>query len=646
MPEQELVLVIEDSTETQQLLAELVLEPNGYRHIEALNGEEGLRLALHEHPTLIILDLQLPKMDGFDVLRGLRERNLQIPVVFTSIRQSAELIVNAFRLGAQDYVIKPFDPQEMVEAIHRVLEHDRQSRRLSQPDAQLQEANQKLERQVQELNTLCAIGHSVTSLLDLNNVLNRVVEAAVYLTGAEEGSLMLLDEESDELYLRASKDLGEKIVRNLRLRVEDSIAGQALRTNRSVRLAGEGAKIVTGYLVKSLLYVPLRIPDKGPIGVLGVANRLSKTTFSKRDNSLLSSLADYAAIAINHARLFEAVKTEQVKLEAVLREADEAIVVVDEENKIILCNDAARQALGISKSDLTHQPVNEVIQNPTLCEMFALTRESGQALHREITLENKRTFNAQITPVQDVGQVMTMQNVTQLKELDRLRSEYVSTVSHDLRTPLTNIQGYVELLSKVGPLNEQQESFIERVCESMDKITQLISDLLDIGRIEAVQDLEMSDCDLGKIIEDAIKELQHQAQEKDLDLRWEKPETLSLVRCNNLLLRQAVENLINNAIKYTSEGGWVAVRLKENESHILVSVADNGIGIPLENQPYIFDKFYRVDTEKASQVEGSGLGLSIVKAAIEKHNGRVWVESKPGQGSVFSFVLPALEPSA
>jgi len=633
---QKRVLIIEDSPETQQLLAELVLEPSGYRPIAALNGEEGLQMALEEHPDLIILDMQLPKMSGIAVLEALQQRDVDIPVIFATVSESPELIVQAFRLGAHDYVIKPFGPQEMQEAIQRAFA----TARVHEERDQL---TQQLQRQLQELNAVYAIGRSVTSLLDLNRVLNRVVEAAVYMADAEEGMLLLLDSESGELYLRAAKGVDEKTVRSLRVRVDDSTAGRALRTDRPVLLTGEQAKVSTGYLVKALLYLPLRVPERGGIGVLGVVNRETRRSFSEHDVFLLSAMADYAAIAIENARLFEAVEVERAKLEAVLREAQEAIVVVDENDNILLCNTTARAALDLVEADLLHRPIDEAIPHPSLREMFAQVRETGKATHNEMPLKDGRTFNAQLTPIEGVGWVLMMQDITHLKELDRIKSEFVATVSHDLRTPLTTIQGYIELLPQVGPLNAQQQEFIQRARESTETITELTSDLLDIGRIEAGFDLEMEPCDLGQVIEGTVREFRPRAEHKGQELRWQPPETLLQVQGNPHRLRQVMDNLLGNAVKYTQEGGWISVNAVEDEEHIVVHVADNGLGIHQAQQPYIFDKFYRVESDETTNIKGTGLGLAIAKAVIEKHNGRVWVESKPGVGSVFSFVLPALK---
>ncbi|RLC62532.1 MAG: histidine kinase, partial [Chloroflexi bacterium] len=267
---EERVLVVEDSFETQQLLAELVLEPNGYRPLQALDGEEGLRMALEEQPDLIVLDMQLPKLNGLEILEALREQKVDIPVIFTTVRESVELVVQAFRLGARDYVIKPFGPQEMLDAIQRVLASTALREERDQLTQQLVKANERFQRQLQELNVIYTVGRSVTSLLDVDRVLSRVVEAAVYMADAEEGLLLLLDEARTELYLRAAKGVEEKVARNLRVKVDDTVAGRVIETDRPVLISGESAKISTGYLAKTLLYVPLRVPERGVIGVLEV----------------------------------------------------------------------------------------------------------------------------------------------------------------------------------------------------------------------------------------------------------------------------------------------------------------------------------------------------------------------------------------
>lgn len=456
---------------------------------------------------------------------------------------------------------------------------------------------------------------------------------------------MLLDPASDELYLRAAKDMRDKTARNLRLAVDDSAAGRALRWNRPVNLSGDEVKLTTGYLVKSLLYVPVRAAERGVIGVLGVANRSKSQPFTRRDIAIASVLADYAGIAIENARLYSEAETERAKLHAILGQAEEAILVVDEENRLLLCNAAARQALRLTLADLDGAqgppPVEAVVQASVILELFTDQQEGGRPLHSEVSLDTGRIYNAHLTPVDGVGRVLMLQDVTHLKELSRLKSEFVAAVSHDMRTPLTSVQGYIDLLAKVGPVNEKQERFLARMETSLRSITDLIDDLLDIRRIEAELDLEMEACDLRGVIDGVVQRMRLYAEDEGQDLVWQAPPSALEVRCNPRRMAQAVENLVSNAIKYSNPGGQVVVTASEDEGHVFVSVSDEGIGIPREEQPRVFDRFYRGKSEDVAGIHGTGLGLSIVKAVIDKHGGRVWVESQPGVGSTFSFILPA-----
>ncbi|MCD6552517.1 MAG: response regulator [Anaerolineae bacterium] len=312
----EKVLVVDDRDDSIQFLTEYILEPNGYEYIIAKDGETGLRKALTEDPDLIIMDLKMPKMTGLEVLAALRERQSTIPVILMTFHGSEETAVQAFRLGARDYVIKPYDTQEMLESIERALTEVRLRAERDRLTQNIMRVNRQLERRVKELSILYSIGKSVTTLLDQEKVLNRIVEAAVYVTGAEEGTLMLVDKDSGELYMRAARGLGEKYARGFRLRVEDSIAGQVVRTGQPFLESGDAQrlKVKTGYLVKSLMYVPLKAGQE-VIGVLSVDNKVSNTPFTESDVYLLSALADYASIAIVNARLYTEVKSFSEELE-------------------------------------------------------------------------------------------------------------------------------------------------------------------------------------------------------------------------------------------------------------------------------------------------------------------------------------------
>jgi two-component system phosphate regulon sensor histidine kinase PhoR len=232
-----------------------------------------------------------------------------------------------------------------------------------------------------------------------------------------------------------------------------------------------------------------------------------------------------------------------------------------------------------------------------------------------------------------------MQDITHLKELDRIKSDFVNTVSHDLRSPLTAIQGYIELIERVGSLNTQQLEFTRRIQISVQNITNLVNDLLDLGRIEAGFDAGKEVVHLVAIINYVVENLRARIVEKNLNLVLDLPAELPAMFGNPIRLRQMVSNLVSNAIKYTSHRGEIKVSAHLEGPQIILQVKDNGVGIPTIDQPFIFDKFYRASNVPV-QVGGSGLGLAIVKTIVEDHQGRIWVDSSPGVGSTFTVVLP------
>ncbi|MFN3763356.1 MAG: response regulator, partial [Anaerolineae bacterium] len=545
----------------------------------ANNGADGFRLLTETRPDLLILDEQMPGMTGIQVLRAMREQNIQIPVIFMTAFGSEELAVQAFRLGVRDYVIKPFEPQEMARAVDRALTELRLRRERDQLVAQLEEANRRLQQQVQELNTLYSIGRSVTSRLDLEVVLTRVVEAAVFLTRAEEGVLLLLDPQTDELILRAAKNVDEAQARQLRLKVEDSLAGQVFRSGEPLLITEGQSKVVTGYMVHSLIYAPLRTPERGIFGLLGVMNRDKPRSFNPHDVRLLCALADYAAIALENARLYDETETGRRKLEAVLHATEELVIILDPEMRILLCNPAAIAVLRLPAGDVVGKKIHEVTSHNTILDLCWKASRAQKAYHAEVWLPGGRTYSAQLTPVEGVGYVLMMHDVTQIKELDRVRAEFLATVSHDLRSPLAAIRGYVDLLEKVGPLTEQQQDFAARIRRSVAHIIALVSDLLELGRIEASPELEMEPFHLESVIDAVVDGYRQIAAEKGLSLRWELT-PLPLIRGNPHRLRRVIENLLSNAVKYNREGGWIAVSAEYREGYIVVRVADSGIGIP------------------------------------------------------------------
>jgi signal transduction histidine kinase len=244
-----------------------------------------------------------------------------------------------------------------------------------------------------------------------------------------------------------------------------------------------------------------------------------------------------------------------------------------------------------------------------------------------------------------VGRVCILRDVTQLKQIDTLKSEFVSTVSHDLRSPLTLMRGYASMLEMAGELNEQQKNYVRMIMQGVDNMSKLVNNLLDLGRIDFGVGLEVESIPVLDMIERVTSSLQYQAKQKKISLGVEIPRDLPhAVEADQALLYQALYNLVENALKYTPEGGIVTIRLQPSPASLTFAVQDSGIGIPEADLPRLFEKFYRGSNREALAQRGTGLGLAIVKSIAERHSGKVWVESELGKGSTFHLQIPLVQP--
>jgi signal transduction histidine kinase/DNA-binding response OmpR family regulator len=365
-------LAVDDREDSLKFLREYVLEPNGYQMVEARNGADALDITLTQKIDLIISDLVMPRMGGLELLESLREKGLDTPAILMTFHGSEGTAVRAFRLGARDYIIKPFAIDEMLGAIDRALTESRLRRERDQLTQTVFKVNQQLENRVQEMRFLYGIGRSVTSLQNLEQVLNRIVEAAAYLTGAEEASIMLVDPASGELYLRAARGMGEKNAKTSRMKIQDSLAGQVVRTGRPVMIGGmnqdDSFKVTTGHFVKALLNVPLKVTER-VIGVLAVNNKQKAQAFTERHLNLLTAMADYASIAIENARLYARLASTADQAAQSSRELEKTVETRTSQlhhvNQQLLKSEKAAalgyMAAGVAKE--INSPINTILHN-------------------------------------------------------------------------------------------------------------------------------------------------------------------------------------------------------------------------------------------------------------------------------------------
>jgi two-component system phosphate regulon sensor histidine kinase PhoR len=348
---------------------------------------------------------------------------------------------------------------------------------------------------------------------------------------------------------------------------------------------------------------------------------------------------------------------------AILRSMVEGVAVIDAHERLVFCNRTFLEILNVDSASSDGRPVIEVVRNSELLGLIRRALQGEEGLQTDIATGfiQQRNFSVTAAPVKALeaatpaasgngavanpkpsGAVVVLHDVTELRRLERVRQDFVANVSHEFKTPLTAIRGFAETLLS-GALDDAKNNrrFVTIIRDHATRLDRLTDDLLKLARIEAGKlELEFFPVGLAELIEGCAETTLLKASRKQISLEIEIPPGLSSVRGDASLLREVLQNLLDNAVQYSGSGGRIRVTASSGARESVVSVTDTGIGIPLADQERIFERFYRVDAARSREAGGTGLGLSIAKHIVEAHGGRLWVESEVGRGSQFSFSIP------
>jgi two-component system phosphate regulon sensor histidine kinase PhoR len=372
-------------------------------------------------------------------------------------------------------------------------------------------------------------------------------------------------------------------------------------------------------------------------------------------SDLADSLNQTAARLDREIRLLSG---ERNRSSAILRSMVEGVAVIDAEERLVFYNRAFSEILIVDSANAEGRPLIEVVRNSDLVGLIRRALRGDEGLQSDITMgiTQTRSFSITAAPVKALdapasgrdpqakpsGAVVVLHDVTELRRLERVRQDFVANVSHEFKTPLTAIQGFAETLL-AGALDDPENNrrFLEIIRNHAIRLARLTNDLLKLARIEAGKmEVEFSSVSLLELIEGCTETTLLKANRKEITLEITVPPQLPAVRGDAALLRDVLQNLLDNAIQYTPARGHISVSATAGPREAVVTVADTGIGIPLADSERIFERFYRVDAARSREAGGTGLGLSIAKHIVEAHGGKLWVESTVGQGSRFSFSLP------
>jgi len=479
---------------------------------------------------------------------------------------------------------------------------------------------------------LRAVGGIARSMMDIRHtpdrMLAQVVESICRSLRLRGGAVHLCDERGEQLVMAVEYNM-PKLARE---RI-------ALSRTLTIEPLSEGEGHAT------LVTVPL-IAQERAVGILQVVAAPGREIDSD-DRDALALVANQLALGIENTHLFRQVATDEQWLRAILSSTDNVVLSVDVEGRLLTANAAAERAFSFHAEACLGQPISQATTN------VALNLALEQAIFHldtrrrtfQVPLADDRILFASMSPILTPdglvqGWVFVMQDTTQFQVMEKLQADMILTASHELRNPVNLTLGALELLERsIGVPNESQREALDLARLGIERASTLITDLLDLERIERRIGLHMEQCNCSNLLLAMGMEFRLLAQNHQVALQVRVPSVPLSVWGDERLLYRALSNLVDNALKYTPAGGTIVVEGRAEAGQVLLEVADTGPGIPLEAQPYVFERFYRMEHQPEG-VTGTGLGLTLVKSIVDQHGGRVWVTSQPGHGSVFTVSLP------
>ncbi len=545
---QERILIVESDPIISDVIGRQALQSAGYQVIIVNDATAAISRALQFSPDVIITNMSLPGLSGKDLLVALTSQNVETPVIVMASKGAEADIMQAFRLGATDYLLWPVREAEAISAVERALKQVRERRERERLSRQLQSTNQELQSRVRELTTIFSIGKAVTSVTDQTVLIEKILEAASKVTQADMGWFLQRDEASKVYLLAGMRNLPASLPVHLNQPWDDGISSLVAMSGETLSLHGEPMK---RFKIASLGQAALIVPVKVQKQVIGLLIMLRKTSaaFTESEQHLLEALADYASISLSNARMF----------------------------KMIEARAQQHQALA----------------------------ESAQAS-------------------------------------EKITNEVLRVVKKELRGPIETARGALERLVKDptirwAPNHRVDLSAVQDNLNQLARASEAIA-LLPAGKGSSLHNRQVN---MNELVREAVERYQPFAQQNMLSIAPSLPENVVMALADGAQISQVLYGLLSNAIQVSTPGSNVLVRMeKARDPLVHVTVIDSGPGLDNNRISQLFDETYPTDPSSPRRFGGLGIGLPLIKEIIIRQSGKIWVESKPGQGTSLHFTLP------
>ncbi len=676
------ILVVDDE-ESIRITLSTILTREGYA-VQAVGSFDEVTQVLPSFPPdTIILDVLLPKVSGLDILKYLKEHGVDAPVIIITGAPDIQSARASLQHGAYDYIAKPFTLDILRQAVGRAIkekelvdarrELEEQKRRYQEDlERQVKERTAELQRRNMELAALNRMGAILAESLSLEGTLQAALAELVAAARSPLGAVYLRHNTG---FSCAAKVAAVKVLVDLLPPSLDALPSGTLlrdptrlmpdRVPLSLRKAVEAAGAKAVWLTELVAQAETE-------GILLIA-----TAEEEPDASLLTASARQIAAFVRNVQLFEESVARRKHTEAIIQNMADGVLVLDREDRISVCNPALCGILNVRQEALLGRRIHDFRDSPDpglaalweigapsadlMEQLQALAAGDADAMGLPVVVRREVSLSAPLnrivmvytTPLLDLahnplGQVRLVRDITRERELERMKSDFVSIVSHELRTPLFYIKGFIELLlqGKVDDPKVRAE-FLTIIRDQTDHLSKLVEDILDTSKMDqGTFLLKRERVPVEDLIRQAVADAEGMASNAGVELRVEIHEALPEVKGDFVRLKQVMANLLSNAIKFSKSGGVATVRGLRKPGEVWLQVEDRGTGIPAQSLPHVFDKFFQVESSQTRSSGGAGLGLYIAKQIVERLGGRIWAESELGKGSRFTVALPVDEEMA
>ncbi len=512
----------------------------------------------------------------------------------------------------------------------------------------------------ESLEMLVMVSRLLSSKLDISELLATIMRLASRVVGAERASLYLLDEKTQELYFDVALGL-PKDVQKIRLKLGEGLAGTCAQDRTSIimndvasdnRHAGK-VDAKSGFVTNSLLTCPMIIKGKS-IGVVQAINKI-EGEFTETDKNNFEAFASQAAIAIENSRLFSSVREEKSKMEVVFKKIKEAAILTSPDGEILLLNDSAKLFLEFEKFQFKN--IKDALSNFSVKPSFEEITASDIPVNPfEVERENPKKFfmdGSAIKLITDKesknpgieGWLWILSDVTAQRMEAYMARNFLSLISHKFKTPLASINGYAQILSDDNKAGDLAKKAAKTILSQGAKLNGLIENLLSFVTVDNTDDTTLNkvEFDVSELFEELVKEVKEKMKiepDEVTNFKLVTPEK-TILKADRHFVKTALKHIVENAIKFnTNREKLVILSSQIKDNNVILSVGDNGPGIPPEELENVFNKFYQVEASFTGQVAGWGIGLSFAKRVADIHNGRIFVKSQLEKGSAFTLILP------